>query len=298
MYAPPWGRDLDYNLVHKDGALPTPAARLQQQSGRDEHSLVADARFIDPAKGDYRVADGSPALSLGFVNFPMDQFGVRKPALKAIARTPLLPGAIVFSPGLPAAGPGQNNSVSAAAIEPYMRKAFMHDPSTLIRCKEEFWVFASGRGVPSWHSKDLANWERGPAVFASNPPPWVAEAVPANRALSFWAPDVTYLNGRYLLYYSASSFGKNTSGIGLVTSPTLDPSDPAYGWKDQGMIIASTATDDFNAMTRRYSMTPTDPLAHLRFLLERHQDDSTRSKNGETPRSWLADVVAGALRFH
>ena len=35
--------------------------------------------------------DGSPALALGFVNFPMDQFGVQKPELKAIARTPMLP---------------------------------------------------------------------------------------------------------------------------------------------------------------------------------------------------------------
>jgi S1-C subfamily serine protease len=52
---------------------------------------VADAQFMDPAKGDYRVKDGSPALALGFVNFAMDQFGVQKPALKAIARTPVLP---------------------------------------------------------------------------------------------------------------------------------------------------------------------------------------------------------------
>ena len=69
-----------------------PATRLQQQSGRDEHSIVADAQFVDPASGDYRVKDGSPALTLGFVNFPMDQFGVQKPELKAIARTPVLPG--------------------------------------------------------------------------------------------------------------------------------------------------------------------------------------------------------------
>lgn len=47
--------------------------------------------FIDPAKGDYRVNEGSPALKIGFKNFPMDQFGVLKPELKAIARTPLLP---------------------------------------------------------------------------------------------------------------------------------------------------------------------------------------------------------------
>src|SRR5208337_2316104 len=68
-----------------------PATRLQQQSGRDEHSIVADAQFVDPAHGDYRVKDGSPALALGFVNFPMDQFGVQKPELKAIAGVPRLP---------------------------------------------------------------------------------------------------------------------------------------------------------------------------------------------------------------
>jgi S1-C subfamily serine protease len=60
-------------------------------SGRDEHSIVADAQFIDPGRGDYRVKGGSPALALGFANFPMDQFGVQKPELKAIARVPQLP---------------------------------------------------------------------------------------------------------------------------------------------------------------------------------------------------------------
>jgi hypothetical protein len=91
MPPPPWGQDIDYNLLQKDGASPTPAVRLQQQSGRDEHSIVADAQFVDPAKGNYRVKQNSPALALGFVNFPMDQFGVQEPALKALARSPVLP---------------------------------------------------------------------------------------------------------------------------------------------------------------------------------------------------------------
>jgi len=92
MYRPPWGAEMDFNLVQNYGVTTNaPAMRLQQQSGRDEHSIVADAQFIDPAHGDYRVKDGSPALALGFVNFPMDQFGVQKPELKAIARVPQLP---------------------------------------------------------------------------------------------------------------------------------------------------------------------------------------------------------------
>ena len=83
---------MDYNLMYQKGARNSPATRLHAQSGRDEHSLVADAQFVDPARGDYRVKEGSPALSLGFVNFPMDRFGVQKPALKALARAPVLPG--------------------------------------------------------------------------------------------------------------------------------------------------------------------------------------------------------------
>jgi hypothetical protein len=92
MHRPPWGADMDFNLVQVYGATAIkPATSLQQQSGRDEHSIVADAQFVNPAHGDYRVKDGSPALALGFVNFPMDQFGVQKPELKAIARVPQLP---------------------------------------------------------------------------------------------------------------------------------------------------------------------------------------------------------------
>jgi arabinan endo-1,5-alpha-L-arabinosidase len=153
----------------------------------------------------------------------------------------------ISSKASPAASAGLQRPVTAAEIAPFVRNAFVHDPSTIIKCKDEFWVFTTGRGVPSWHSRDLVNWERGPGVF-TDAPPWVAEAVPANRAMGYWAPDVAYVNGRYLLYYSASSFGKCVSGIGLATAATLDPDDPAYGWTDQGMVIASAATDDFNAI--------------------------------------------------
>ena len=89
MPPPPWGAEMDSNLVHAANATDSrPAAGLQKQSGRDSHSLVSDARFFDPARGDYQVKKGSPALALGFVNFPMDRFGVRTPKLKTIARTP------------------------------------------------------------------------------------------------------------------------------------------------------------------------------------------------------------------
>jgi hypothetical protein len=90
--SPPWGSECDDNVRHvPGGAVVDPALGLQKQSGRDGHSIEADALFVDTAAGDYRVREGSPALRVGFQNFPMNEFGVQWPKLKAIARTPELP---------------------------------------------------------------------------------------------------------------------------------------------------------------------------------------------------------------
>jgi arabinan endo-1,5-alpha-L-arabinosidase len=127
------------------------------------------------------------------------------------------------------------------------RQFRVHDPSTIVKCKDEYWVFCTGRGVSAYHSKDLVKWEAGPGVF-TNAPDWVARAVPDNRWLNYWAPDVIQLGNRYLLYYSVSSVGKNRSAIGLATNPTLDPADPQFHWTDQGIVVQSASTDNFNAI--------------------------------------------------
>jgi hypothetical protein len=82
-----WGQEIDRNLFASSEADRAKFAG----NGCDAHSRVGNPQFIDPAQGDYRVKETSPALALGFKNFPMDQFGVQKPALKKIARTPELP---------------------------------------------------------------------------------------------------------------------------------------------------------------------------------------------------------------
>jgi len=81
-----WGGTSDKNLFAADFAL-----KEAQDKGWDANSAVGDPMFINPAKGDFRVSEDSPALKLGFKNFPMDRFGVKKPSLKATARTPEIP---------------------------------------------------------------------------------------------------------------------------------------------------------------------------------------------------------------
>jgi hypothetical protein len=64
---------IDYNLFWNNGGgvdySPT------RNAGLDAHSQVANPNFVNAPAGDYRVAAGSPALAMGFVNFPMDSFG-------------------------------------------------------------------------------------------------------------------------------------------------------------------------------------------------------------------------------
>jgi len=155
------------------------------------------------------------------------------------------------------AGPLHAQSPAAAELAALERNgardARVHDPSTIVKCKDEYWIFTTGVGVNSWRSKDLSHWERGPRVFET-PPAWITNVVAGHRG-HFWAPDVIRHNGQYWIYYSVSKFGVNTSAIALASNPTLDPADPDYRWSDRGVVIQSNKGDDFNAIDPSVTQT-------------------------------------------
>ena len=76
----PWGRECDFNLLHTPGKMdPAPAGVLQQQSGLDQSSQEADALFIDPVHGDYRVKDNLPRSSSVSRTSPWTSSGCKTP---------------------------------------------------------------------------------------------------------------------------------------------------------------------------------------------------------------------------
>lgn len=134
------------------------------------------------------------------------------------------------------------------AADPVGRRELrIHDPSTIVRAEGAWWLFGTGNRILAATSSDLVTWKRlDPALSA--PPAWAAEVAPGNTHAYYWAPDVIRVGSRWFLYYSVSEFGKNTSAIGLATSPALSPADPAHAWKDRGIVIRSGREDDFNAI--------------------------------------------------
>jgi arabinan endo-1,5-alpha-L-arabinosidase len=124
-----------------------------------------------------------------------------------------------------------------------------HDPSIGTE-GGKYYVFATGLAPGGGQfaircSNDLIAWKLCGQVF-DRIPAWIHETSPGTKEL--WAPDIFYFNGKYHLYYAYSLFGLNTSGIALATNRTLDPKSPQYHWKDEGLVLKSTAADDFNAI--------------------------------------------------
>lgn len=99
--------------------------------------------------------------------------------------------------------------------------------------------------LPIRCSDDLRSWIRCGEVFPAVPA-WIEQMSPKTSEL--WAPDISYFDGQYHLYYAFSVFGKNTSGIALATNVTLDRTSAKYKWVDRGLVIRSFATDNFNAI--------------------------------------------------
>jgi arabinan endo-1,5-alpha-L-arabinosidase len=125
----------------------------------------------------------------------------------------------------------------------------IHDPSTIIKEGNKYWMFTTGDGINAVYSTDLYQWRAGSkTIFPKGKwPAWINNYVAAFNGY-FWAPDVIFMNGKYYLFYSCSAFGGSSSVIGVATCPTLNQSSPDYDWKDLGMVVSSSDLGDINAI--------------------------------------------------
>jgi arabinan endo-1,5-alpha-L-arabinosidase len=122
----------------------------------------------------------------------------------------------------------------------------IHDP-VIIKHDDSYYLFSTGVGVPVKRSTNLIDWRiaRGGTVFQQMPEEAFAY-VPG--ATNIWAPDISYYNDKYHLYYSVSTFGSNRSAIGLATNKTLQHDADDFEWIDHGIVVKSDYSDFYNAI--------------------------------------------------
>ena len=129
----------------------------------------------------------------------------------------------------------------------------VHDP--VMAFEDSTWyIFATGMGIQQMTSTDRQNWTVSPDPVMSVIPKWTHDSVPGFRS-HVWAPDIIQWHGRWWLAYSCSTFGKNGSAIGLLTTRSL-----ASGlWEDEGCIVASKEKrDNWNAIDPNFVIDEQD----------------------------------------
>lgn len=108
--------------------------------------------------------------------------------------------------------------------------------------------------MPISRSADLVDWEFVGETFSEdNHPEWAGWP-----SRGYWAPDVRYVNGEYLMYYSAPGATDLGAAIGLATAPT-----PAGPWTDIGEPLVNFVPDSAVMEIDPAVVTATDGTMYL-----------------------------------
>ena len=89
----------------------------------------------------------------------------------------------------------------------------MPDPTVIKANDGYFYLYATEdiRNIPIYRSPDLIDWEFMGTVFTDQTRPTFVSGG------GLWAPDINYINGKYVLYYSMSVWGGEWDcGIGVA----------------------------------------------------------------------------------
>jgi arabinan endo-1,5-alpha-L-arabinosidase len=174
----------------------------------------------------------------------------------------------------------------------------VHDPS-MIWDGSRYYLFATGGTLGIRSSTNLTAWTNVGNIF-SDIPSWVTTDIGTNPG-TLWAPDISYFSGQFHVYYAGSTSGSNASVIGLATTPTLQASNANYHWTDQGLVIQSKKSDDFNAIDPNVSFDRNCKpwLAYGSFWsgIKMHKLDETTGKlaTDDTTTYSLASRNGGAI---
>lgn len=115
----------------------------------------------------------------------------------------------------------------------------IHDPSTVVRCDGKFYTY--GTGGTCLVSDDGWTWRRG--------------KTPSRRGM---APDIIKLGDRYYQYISSNPGPQPLSQVHLISSRSLDPESPDYGWREDGLINETDGVEFFNGIDPGLFLDPAD----------------------------------------
>lgn len=118
----------------------------------------------------------------------------------------------------------------------------VHDPTMCKDNSGKYFVFSTAVGIEIRTSTDRTAWTLVGKVWP-NGASWTDTYTGTSNG-NLWAPDCTYKDGTFYLYYSASSFGSQKSAIFFAKSTTGLPGS----WTNEGLVTSTSSSNNYNAI--------------------------------------------------
>lgn len=137
----------------------------------------------------------------------------------------------------------ENKGKAEVYCNPVVPKS-LPDPTVIKASDGWFYLYATEdiRNTPIYKSDDLVNWEFVGTAFTNETRP---DFEPKG---GLWAPDINYINGKYVLYYSMSVWGGEwTCGIGVASADS-----PQGPFTDHGKLFRSNEIEVQNSIDPFY----------------------------------------------
>ena len=132
------------------------------------------------------------------------------------------------------------------ALLPLSGKTVHSSTPEIVKYGDTYYSYIMAPGISIKSSKDMLNWTpAGTAFDPANLPSWIEQAIPGS---GIWAPGVYKIGNKYFLYYCISTPNSQVSAIGVAANETLDITSPNFNWVDQGEVIGSNTSSDYNCI--------------------------------------------------
>jgi arabinan endo-1,5-alpha-L-arabinosidase len=150
----------------------------------------------------------------------------------AVALVAVAGAVVIFQPAEAATYPNPGTVTGSVNV---------HDPGVVKKADGTYLIAHTGDNIVLKTSTDRTAFKDAGVAFPSGAS-WTTGYTGGSATL--WAPDLSYHNGKYYMYYAASTFGSNHSAIFLATSTT----GASGSWSNQGLVIESTTANNYNAI--------------------------------------------------
>jgi len=160
----------------------------------------------------------------------------------------------------------------------------VHDPTMCKDSSGKYWVFSTGVGLEIRTSTDRTAWTLEGLVWP-NGASWTDEYTGTSNG-ALWAPDCTYMDGTFYLYYAASSFGSQNSAIFFAKSTTGLPGS----WTNEGLVTSTSSANNYNAIDPNLLVDGSNWILSLGSFWTGIKSMSLSSSTGKTSSSTVTSL--------